>query len=361
MKFAIVLGAAALLAWWLSGYDSRVTGENRAADLTRRLIRCGVTLFLVSVALAGMVFFCIPVAVVLAVYWAGCVSELFARGFHGLIDSVDNRELDGKALTRQLDQLSALVQEERNEEAIQLCARLRDSAQGSALAIEAMLFRVYDRMFADERLRSTSSLANVFALLDQKRYAETEIRLNQLLVREPRNTAAYLVLIRLYARELQNENSAHALIERLAKRGWLPPAFVEYARHCLGGWLKPVTSGIKANEGVESLLVERKTPEVPDPAVEEPESTIADLLAAGRLGTAIELLETRVRHRPDDFEAWLMLAEAHGRYCCNLERARETVRRIEMNGAFNPQQIREAQAKLQEWRERLPNSSVAVR
>ncbi|MGH7970729.1 MAG: tetratricopeptide repeat protein, partial [Limisphaerales bacterium] len=96
------------------------------------------------------------------------------------------------------------------------------------------------------------------------------------------------------------------------------------------------------------------------PMPEEPESSVADLLAAGRLGTAIERLETKVRHRPDDFDAWLMLAEAHGRYCCNLERARDIVRRIEMNAAFNPRQIREARAKLQEWRERQPNSSVTV-
>ncbi|MGH7970123.1 MAG: hypothetical protein ACREIC_15490, partial [Limisphaerales bacterium] len=270
MKLAIVLGATALLAWWLSGYDSRVTGENRAADLSRRAIRCGVTMFLVALAVAGVVFLCIPIAVVLAVYWAGCVSELFARGFHSLIDSADNREFDGKALTRQLDRLSTLVQQGRNEEALQLCARLRNSADGSALAIEAMLFRVYDQMFADEHLRASASLAEVFLLLDQKRYVETEIRLNQLLVHEPRNAAAYLVLIRLYARELQNANSARALIDRLGKRAWLPPAFIEYARHCLGEWLKPPKSPAKASEGVESLLVERKAPEARDPMPEEP-------------------------------------------------------------------------------------------
>lgn len=361
MKLAIILGATALLAWWLSGYDSRVTGENRAADLNRRLIRSGVTLFLVALAVLGMAFLFIPIAVILAVYWAGCVSDLFATGFHGLIDSADNREMDGKALTRQLDRLSTLVQQGRDEEAIQLCTKLRNSAEGSALAIEAMLFRAYDQMFADERLRSQGSLADIFVLLDQKRFAETEIRLNQLLVREPRNSSAYLILLRLYARDLQNASSAQALVERLGKRAWLPPGFLEYARHCLREWLKPAAQEPKSKEGVESLLVERKATEAPTPVPEDPERSIADLLASGRLGTAVELLESRVKHCPDDFDAWMMLAEAHGRHCCNLERARDVVRRIEMNDSFNPQQIREARAKFEEWRERQPNNAFTVR
>jgi hypothetical protein len=143
VKLAIILSITALVSWWLSAYDARVTGEHRAVDFRRRTIRCGVTLALVWLAVEGMSFFFIPVTVLLAILWAGCGSELLARGFHSLIDSTDSRPLERDALTRELDRLSALVQQGRNEEAIELCTRLRNSSEGSGLAIEAMLFKAY--------------------------------------------------------------------------------------------------------------------------------------------------------------------------------------------------------------------------
>ena len=45
----IVLALTALVAWWLSGYDTKVTGENKKEDRIRRAIRCGITLFLVEI------------------------------------------------------------------------------------------------------------------------------------------------------------------------------------------------------------------------------------------------------------------------------------------------------------------------
>ena len=49
----IVLAFATSVSWWLSGYDSRVTGENETQDRLRRGIRCGVTLLLVEPAFWG--------------------------------------------------------------------------------------------------------------------------------------------------------------------------------------------------------------------------------------------------------------------------------------------------------------------
>src|SRR5450432_796936 len=88
-----VLTSAALLAWWLSGYDSRLAHENQKADHLRRGIRCGVTLLLLEVIfwMSPTVIFLI---VILAVIWAGCISELAAHGFHWLIDPADKRFFD---------------------------------------------------------------------------------------------------------------------------------------------------------------------------------------------------------------------------------------------------------------------------
>ena len=67
----IIIAAAAALAWWLSGYDSLVTGENIRADLIRRGLRCGGTLLLVigSISPGLMIFMFVAIAVL----WASCL------------------------------------------------------------------------------------------------------------------------------------------------------------------------------------------------------------------------------------------------------------------------------------------------
>jgi hypothetical protein len=81
LVFIGILAGTAALSWWLSGYDTMVTGQDRAADFRRRAIRCGATLLLMAAGLANRWIF-IAVVVPIAVIWAGCLSELFTRGFH---------------------------------------------------------------------------------------------------------------------------------------------------------------------------------------------------------------------------------------------------------------------------------------
>src|SRR5262245_19066560 len=108
LTYPLILSLTSALSWWLSGYDTAVTGENHRKDLKRRVIRCGVTLVLMVVGLSlalgsnrfgGFVFIAIIVPV--AILWTGCVSEAFARAFHRLIDSSDSREFDPNELTRE--------------------------------------------------------------------------------------------------------------------------------------------------------------------------------------------------------------------------------------------------------------------
>jgi len=50
--FAIILTLTSLVTWWLSGFDPRLTGNNRE-DLTHRSLRCGLTVFLMAAGLGG--------------------------------------------------------------------------------------------------------------------------------------------------------------------------------------------------------------------------------------------------------------------------------------------------------------------
>src|ERR1039458_9598154 len=95
----ILLSVSAAIAWWLSGFDSRVTGENKKADLIRRGIRCGLTILLLatlvslpySIASAPPMFLIVGL---MAITWAGCLTELGARCIHRLFDPEDKREFD---------------------------------------------------------------------------------------------------------------------------------------------------------------------------------------------------------------------------------------------------------------------------
>jgi hypothetical protein len=361
LTIPLVLAFTSALAWWLSGYDSQVTGENRIKDIRRRVLRCGANLLLITVGIAAATdggrfgaFVLIALVLPLSIVWAGCVSELLAHGFHGLVDSSDLRGFDPKELTRELDRMAELVQQGRNEEAIHLCARLRKSAEGSALALDSTLFSVYDELLAGSSF-ATPLVAEAQKAYDAGHCLLAESRLTQVLKGAPGNLKAGMLLMRLYAQNLHNRTRAQAILRSFEERDGVPPGFVDYARHRLNEWLTPAPKHQPSSEALESVLVERKSVEPPEEVIDPKTASVAELLKAGHLGTAIERLETSVKERPQDFNLRLQLAEAYGRYCCNLSRASEIVARIEAYPAFRPDQVRVAKAKLREWRARLSN------
>jgi hypothetical protein len=272
LSFALVLLITAALGWWLSGYDSKVTGANVQADYTRRVIRCAITLLLVAAAVGaaagggrfgGFVF--LGLVVPLAITWAGCLSELFARAFHGLIDSSGAGPYDPNKLTGDLDRLAALFEQGRNDEAIELSTRLVKDGEASSLAMETMLFRLYDRVFSPDQLLVNPAVAQAQKLAADGRTGEAESQLNLLLREEPANIAATMSLLRLYCDALRNADKAAALVRNLENTSRLPPFFADYARHCKHRWLA-INSGEKSDEGIESLLVQPKYREQTPPA-----------------------------------------------------------------------------------------------
>ena len=344
-----------VICWWLSRYDANLSGENSAADLRRRIYRCGITLILmaVGVGVGGFVF--VAVIVPVAIIWTGCLSEFFARSFHKLIDSPGSGDSAPDQLTTDLDRLAALVEQGDTVEALALVTRLVEAREGSSVALEVLCFRIYDEMLSAQGKFRPSLLVEARQFEEQGKCLEAESCLSQLLAAEPRSLPAALRLMRLYARDLHAPGRAYALLQAFEHRSRLPPKFSDYARARIGEWVAPDPG--EANPlGIESLLVDPEYSKGPETSTNPAGMSVADLLSSGRLGTAIEILEMNLSHNPGDFDSWLQLAEAHAVYCCNINKASEIVAKIEANAAFRPEQIRVAKEKLQAWRTRLPGA-----
>ncbi len=330
----ILLLAAAAIAWWLSGYDARVTGENKKADLIRRGIRCGLTILLLailvslpySIASAPPTFL---IAGLMAIIWAGCLTELGARTFHHLVDPEDNREFDPHQSARNMDLVASLLKSGRHEEAAQLCEELKKSGDANILVLETMLARSGIQFDSGRKPRP---LVEAHRLRSEGKFAEAEAILQTLLAENPSSVDAALMLMRLYARDLRRSDKAAEILRALEKQPHIPSAHIEYARRSIHEW------------------GQRKSA----PAAEALPESVDELLACGHLGTAIEILERKIREQPKDFDLWLKLAEAQGLHSGNLHRAEKIVRKIEADPGFSPDEIQIAKARLEEWREAKP-------
>jgi len=347
--FIGILAGTLALSWWLSRYDTMVSGEDRAADFRRRAVRCGATLLLMATGLISPWIF-LAATVLIGVIWASCVSELFARGFYTLLDSEDKRRFDPKQTSRDLDKLAALVQNGRNDEAIEWCKKLLELGEASGLAIEAVLFQLYSRMFSGDSVQSSPPLAEAQRLWAQGNPGEAASKLDSLLQKEPDNLRAVFLLMRIYAQALKRPDKTDALLRILGQRLHMPPVFVEYARQSIQEWSGMVTRPEKTTEGIESLLVNRQDSQNPDRVADLGKTSIDELLTRGHLSTAVEILECQIKDQPKNLNLWLKLAEAHGVYCRNLSLASKIIGRIEANPAFTQEEIQLAKSKLREWR-----------
>ncbi|HVU08229.1 MAG TPA: tetratricopeptide repeat protein [Verrucomicrobiae bacterium] len=328
----VVLAFVAFGSWRLSGYDSRLTGENEKANRTRRGIRCGITLLLVEPAFwclwqyaqhddraAGMLYliFVLPQAFI----WAGCLSEMFARGFHWLIDPEDDREFDADKQVRDLDTLAALIRSGRKEEAIQLCKELKESGDASVLAMETMLEHLG---VPQNRVQKPKPLIEASRLREQGRFAEAELILSSLLQENPGNVDAALMLMRLYAQDLKRSDKAYEVLKSLKEQPYVSASHIEFASRSIHEWRNP-----RPQEVAEIL----------------PES-VEELLAQGYFGTAVEILEQKIKEQPQDFDLHLKLSEIYAVHFDDFPRAEKTLRQME--AFFTPAQIESVGMKLKE-------------
>ena len=283
LLFVIVLLATAALAWWLSGYDSKLTGENRREDLIRRIVRCGLTL-----VLAGMLLWLpaspavMPILLVFAaaffLLWRDCVGELFAHLFQKLIDPADHQEADPDKQIRDLDAIALLIRNGHKAAAIELCRQLKESGDANVLAMETLLAHLGVEEIS---VKKSKPVVEADRLREQGRFAEAEAILKSLLAKNPSDVDAAIQLTRLYAQDLHDVEKAKAVLDALEKEPHVPAGHIQFARRSIHEWSRP-----------QSPLEE-----IPAP----PES-IDELLAARYFGTAIEVLEGKINEQPQDFD-----------------------------------------------------------
>jgi hypothetical protein len=243
----VVLALAALFFWWLSSYDTNLTGENDTRDRARRAVRCGITLALVEFAfwglwqywryndrLAGFLF--LGTMLPLSLIWASCVSELSARGFHWLIDPEDDREFDRKRGLRELDAIGDLVRSGRKEDAIKLCQMLRQTGDVSPLVLEVTLERLG---VPQERVQKVNPLTEVHRLRLKGKSDEAETILKSLLSRNPSDASAALVLMQLYAQDMHRGDKAIEILRLLEQQPFVASAQIDFARRSIEEWINP--------------------------------------------------------------------------------------------------------------------------
>jgi len=321
----IALVLITVVAWWASGYDSRLSGEDRREDYIRRIVRCGMTLFFVEVMIwlppAVIVF-----AVFLGVLWAGCLSEFLSQKFRLLIDPEDKRQLDPKQSVRQLDLIAELVRRGRKADAIQLCESLKLTGEVDLPTLEMTLEHLG---VPQTTTKKSSSLTVAGQLRREGKFTEAQQLLNSLLAENPRNVDAAMMLVRLYAQDLREPHKAHDVLRVLEQQPHVPAGHIQFARRSIAEWSRPSPT--------------------PKEVSAQPES-VEELLAAKCFGTAIEVLEQKIQAQPRDFDLWLKLAESHGRYCGDLKRAEKIIEQMKNSFAFSAEQIQAATSRLGEWR-----------
>jgi hypothetical protein len=248
-----IFSGTAAIGWWLSEYDLQVRGENRGADLCRRMTRCGVTLLLVAAACMSS-WLVIGVIALLAMVWADCLSELFLRGLQRLTNPEVATESDQRLTEHELDRLAMMVQNGWHDKAIALCQKLKESGEASTLAIETALFQIYSRMFNGEGLQAIPVLREACRLRGEGNPSAAAARLEALLGKDPDNLRAILLLIQIYARDLMRLEKADALLWKLTERRDMPPAFLEHVRICVLEWCEVVPRQEGSPQEIQSML-----------------------------------------------------------------------------------------------------------
>jgi tetratricopeptide (TPR) repeat protein len=336
-----VLAGIALGAWWLTGFDKTAGGESKRGHHLTRAIRSIAIIFLSAtfiwfVESPGGGYGGMPILIILpmciALVLRSSLSELFAHGFLGMLDPElhGTREFDPKKSRRYQDAIAHLIHNGRRDEAIKLCEELKLSGEVDIVTLQNTL----EFLGVKQDRALIKPLLEAGRLRQQKKFAEAEQRLKSLLLKNPADNGAAIMLMRLYAEDLHQTDRAHEVLRALEKQPHAPADHLEFARRSIGEWGRPQPQPI------------------PSPAIPPKAESVDDFLAQGSFGTAIEMLEEQIKAQPADFELQLKLAEVHAVHCRNLLRAEKIVRQIELAAKFSPQQIATAQAKFKEWHAR---------
>ena len=321
----IVLAVAATIFRWLSRFDKKVTGENQTADRWRRGVRCVLALLVLEVILWRPTTMILLIAI-LVMIWAGCLAELVARSFRWLVDSTAERAFDQGKNLRELDAIGVLIRQGKKAEAIRLCKMLKQAGEVDRATLELTL----EHLGVPQKSATRPGPLNAASRLrSQGKFPAAEKILKSMLRKNPANTDAALLLIRLYAQDLRRMDLAMKVLESLEQHPRVSRGHTDFARRSMDEWSQ---DGPKP----ETVAV--------------PPELIDELVAQSYFGTALEILEQKLVEQPGDFNSWLKFAEVYAVHCDNFNRAEKIVGEIAANPAFSSEQIQAAKIKLEEWR-----------
>lgn len=229
-------------------------------------------------------------------------------------------------------------------------------------------------------VEKSGPMAKAARLRLQGRFKDAVSLLESLLARDPENLAAALLLMRIHAQDMKCPQKAEKLLAVIENQPHVAAGFLDYARRSIPEWnlLAPAAldrkkrwfgRGAKAaaaparimlsgppgvggqpageQETIESRLVAQRPAKASPMPV--PKDDVDALLRNGNLGTAVELLEQRIKEAPKSFELWIKLADAHANYCHNPHGAMKIIRSMEMSSNFTSEQIGHAQSLLKQW------------
>lgn len=335
--FILIVGA---VGWWVSGYDTKVTGEDHREDFIRRAARTAIAMLLAAMATI-LTFIAVPIFVMIGLVWMSCLAEFGSRQIHKLIDPEDKREFDPKELERKLDTLAELVRQGRRTEAFDLCKKLGESSDVSPLVLEATMHRLYQETLDDTE--TSVVLAGARQLIETGEFDEAESRLKHILATRPSSWSALLLLMKMYARNLSQPLKALALLNP-DQQTQLPPAFAVYARRSIDQWTDEAN---RVDESQAGFHHASGTSVAFSPTAVMPEVSVEELLKTNQFATAVERLEREINEDPKNFELRLKLAEVYAVHCADLNRAGKMIQKME--GAFTSEEVQLAKAKLREW------------
>ncbi|HSY17045.1 MAG TPA: tetratricopeptide repeat protein [Candidatus Acidoferrales bacterium] len=335
-----ILAVIGAIVWWLTGYDKTVSGESKRGMYEARALRCLLVLFAVAVMLwvseggggyaGGVLLLIFPVCIALLL--RSCLSEIFTHGFLRMADPslYDDRELDLKKTRRYQDTIAHMIHHGHRDAAIKLCEDLKKSGEVNRATLEAALEFLGVKQDTGPTVKPLNEAARLRAT---GHFTDAEKKLQALLMKNPDDADAAMLLMRLYAQDLRQPAKAMEVLLALEKQPRVAVAHIDFARRSIDEWSRPVT------------------PPPSKAAEPAPPQSLDDLLAQGFFGSAIEVLEQKLREQPGDFDLLLRLATIQAVNCANLPRAEKLVRQIEADPRFTPEQAAAARAKLKEWHE----------
>ena len=334
----ITLALIGLGVWWLTGIDKTWDGQSKRGRHFTRALRTIAVVFLFFILLqaaeggggAETVPLLLIIPVGIALILRSSLSEVFAGGFLRLVDPSlhDTREIDPKCAQRHRDNIAYLIHHGKRDEAVKLCEELKQNGELDEVTLAHTLeFLGVKQDFG----KVTDPLHEAGRLRAQGQFTQAEAFLKARLLKHPADSGAALMLMRVYAEDLRQPEAAAKVLAMLEKNPHTPADHLVFARRSLAGWNRP-----KPKAPAEAVL--------PD--------SLEDMLAKGFFGSAIELLEEKIKAQPQDLALRLKLAEIHAVYCNNIPRAEKIIRQLAAEKSFSPAQISSAEAKLKEWRER---------